>query len=202
MSEVLRAGPHANPSAQHAAGLEARKLIGEAAEAVGALVGLSAGEVVFTSGATESIGLGVIGAARYRSGHGRHVITGLNEHPAGLNSCLALKREGFEVTCLESDSQGVGHGGCLEVGAAGRHGAGVADAREQRDRCRSGCCRIREALYGAWRLAACRRGAGRRQDFAQYAAAANRSAVAHGAQVVRTQGRGGAVHQSPTCTAH
>ena len=107
MSEVLRAGPHANPSAQHAAGAEARKLIGEAAAAVGALAGLSAGEVVFTSGATESIGLGVIGAARYRRRHGRHVITGLNEHPAGLNSCLALKREGFEVTCLEPDSQGV-----------------------------------------------------------------------------------------------
>ncbi len=107
MSEVLRAGPHANPSAQHAPGAEARKLIGEAAAAVGALVGLSAEEVVFTSGATESIGLGVIGAARYRRRHGRHVITGLNEHPAGLNSCLALKREGFEVTCLEPDSQGV-----------------------------------------------------------------------------------------------
>ncbi len=107
MSEVLRAGPHANPSAQHAAGAEARKLIGEAAAAVGALVGLSVDEVVFTSGATESIGLGVIGAARYRRRHGRHVITGLNEHPAGLNSCLALKREGFEVTCLEPDSQGV-----------------------------------------------------------------------------------------------
>ena len=107
MGELLLAGPHANPSAQHAAGLEAGKLIAEAAAQVGALVGLSGDEVVFTSGATESIGLGVIGAARYRSRHGRHVITGLSEHPAGLKSCLALRKEGFDVTCLEPDSRGV-----------------------------------------------------------------------------------------------
>lgn len=107
MSELLVAGPHANPSAQHAAGIEAGKLIAESAAQVGALVGVSGDEVIFTSGATESIGLGVIGACRYRSRHGRHVITGLSEHPAGLKSCLALRNEGFEVTCLEPDSRGV-----------------------------------------------------------------------------------------------
>ena len=107
MSELLQAGPHANPSAQHAGGLQAAQLIAEAAGQVGALAGLSGEEIVFTSGATESIGLGVIGAARYRSRHGRHVVTGLSEHPAGLKSCLALQKEGFEVTCLEPDSHGV-----------------------------------------------------------------------------------------------
>ena len=107
MSELLAAGPHANPSAQHAQGIEAGNLVAEAAAQVGALVGLSGEEVIFTSGATESIGLGVIGAARYRSRQGRHVITGLSEHPAGLKSCLALQNEGFEVTCLEPDSRGV-----------------------------------------------------------------------------------------------
>lgn len=107
MTELLRAGPHANPSARHAGGLQARQLIADAAEQVGVLVGLPGEEIVFTSGATESIGLGVIGAARYRSRHGRHVVTGLSEHPAGLKSCLALQHEGFEVTCLEPDSCGV-----------------------------------------------------------------------------------------------
>ena len=107
MSALLLAGPHANPSARHAGGTEAGKLIAESAAQVGALVGLSGEEVIFTSGATESIGLGVIGAARYRSRHGRHVITGLSEHPAGLKTCLALRNEGFEVTCLEPDSRGV-----------------------------------------------------------------------------------------------
>lgn len=116
MSELLRAGPHANPSAQHAGGLQASQLIADAAGQVGALVGLSGDEIVFTSGATESIGLGVIGAARYRSRHGRHVVTGLSEHPAGLKSCLALKNEGFQVTCLEPDSCGV-------ITAAGLHAA-------------------------------------------------------------------------------
>ena len=107
MTELLRAGPHANPSARHAGGLQARQLIADAAEQVGVLVGLPGEGIVFTSGATESIGLGVIGAARYRSRHGRHVVTGLSEHPAGLKSCLALQHEGFEVTCLEPDSCGV-----------------------------------------------------------------------------------------------
>lgn len=107
MGELLLAGPHANPSAQHAGGAQAMRLIAEAAAKVGALVGLSAEEVVFTSGATESIGLGVMGAARYRLRHGRHVITGLSEHPAGLKSCLALQDEGFDVTCLEPDANGV-----------------------------------------------------------------------------------------------
>ena len=113
MSVLLAAGPHANPSAQHAGGIEAGKLIAESAAQVGALVGLSGEEVIFTSGATESIGLGVIGAARYRSRHGRHVITGLSEHPAGLKSCMALRNEGFDVTCLEPDSRGVVTGEAL-----------------------------------------------------------------------------------------
>ncbi|WP_446831903.1 cysteine desulfurase family protein [Candidatus Foliamicus sp.] len=107
MSALLRQGPYANPSSPHAPGTAARRLAAESAAQVAALVGLSAEEIVFTSGATESIGLGVIGAARFRRAEGRHVITGLSEHPAGLNSCLALKREGFEVTCLEPDQHGV-----------------------------------------------------------------------------------------------
>jgi len=107
MSKLLRRGPHANPAAAHGPGKAAERLAAKAAKQVGALVGLSADEVVFTSGATESIGLAVTGAARYRRREGRHVITGLSEHPAGLNSCLALKREGFELTCLEPDRSGV-----------------------------------------------------------------------------------------------
>ena len=107
MGKLLREGPHANPSAEHAPGLAAARIVARAARSVGALAGVPPEDVVFTSGATESIGLAVIGAARYRRGDGRHVITGLSEHPAGLNSCLALKREGFEVTCLEPDSRGV-----------------------------------------------------------------------------------------------
>ena len=115
MSELLLAGPHSNPSARHSAGIEAGQLVAESAAQVGALVGLSGEEVIFTSGATESIGLGVIGAARYRSRQGRHVITGLSEHPAGLNSCLALRSEGFLVTCLEPDSRGVITGEALRA---------------------------------------------------------------------------------------
>ena len=115
MDELLREGPHANPSAGHAPGAAAARLVAGAARRVGALVGVPPEDVVFTSGATESIGLAVIGAARYRRRGGRHVVTGLSEHPAGLNSCLALKREGFEVTCLEPDSRGVIGAGALRA---------------------------------------------------------------------------------------
>ena len=107
MSELLAHGPHANPSSAHGAGTAAGRIAAGAATQVAALVGLPEEDVVFTSGATESVGLAVIGAARYRRGDGRHVITGLSEHPAGLNSCLALKREGFEITCLEPDKRGL-----------------------------------------------------------------------------------------------
>ena len=114
MSELLRSGPHANPSSRHAPGAAAERLVAEAAEQVAALAGVSAGEVVFTSGATESVALAVLGAARYRRSEGRHVITSLSEHPAVLNSCLALKREGFDVTCLQPDSSGVVTAGALQ----------------------------------------------------------------------------------------
>lgn len=107
MSDLLSGGPHGNPSSDHEDGAQAARVIAAAAASVADLAGVSADEVIFTSGATESIGLGVIGAARYRSRHGRHVITGLTEHPAGLKSCLALQQEGYEVTCLEPDSSGV-----------------------------------------------------------------------------------------------
>ena len=107
MSTLLSQGPHANPSSHHAGGAAATDLIARAAGEVADLVGVTPAEVIFTSGATESIGLAIIGAARYRSREGRHVITGLTEHPAGLDSCLALKQEGFQVTCLEPDASGV-----------------------------------------------------------------------------------------------
>ncbi len=107
MAELLSGGPHSNPSSPHSGGRAAARLIARAAVKVGNLVGVAPEEVIFTSGATESISLGTIGAARYRSSDGRHVITSLSEHPAGLKSCLALKQEGFEVTCLEPDSTGL-----------------------------------------------------------------------------------------------
>ena len=115
MGELLLQGPHSNPSSHHSGGAAATDLIARAAEDVSRLVGVSPEEVIFTSGATESISLGIIGAARYRSREGRHVITGLSEHPAGLNSCLALKKEGFEVTCLEPDCGGVISGEALRT---------------------------------------------------------------------------------------
>lgn len=115
MAGLLSSGPHGNPSSDHAVGAEASRVVADAAAAVAGLAGVTAADVIFTSGATESIGLGVIGAARYRSRHGRHVVTGLTEHPAGIRSCRSLEREGFQVSCLQPDPRGVITGDALRA---------------------------------------------------------------------------------------
>jgi len=97
----------ANPAATHAAGRAAALLVAEARARVAKLIGATADEIVFTSGATESDNLAVIGAGRFRRQLGRHVVTTLIEHPAVLDSCRALVAEGFELTYLKPDQHGI-----------------------------------------------------------------------------------------------
>lgn len=97
----------ANPAATHGAGRAAARIVGEARSQVAQLIGASPGELVFTSGATEADNLAVIGAARFRRQLGRHVVTTLIEHPAVLESCRALEGEGFDVSYLQPDAQGI-----------------------------------------------------------------------------------------------
>jgi cysteine desulfurase len=97
-----------NPSSrQHLFGQEAARAVGEARAQVAALVGAQPEEIVFTSGATESDNLAVRGAARSLASRGRHVVTTTIEHPAVLEPCRTLEREGFEVTRVEVDASGV-----------------------------------------------------------------------------------------------
>ena len=74
---------------------------------VAALIGAAAGDIVWTSGATEADNLAVVGAARFRAPAGRHVVTTTLEHPAVLDACRSLEREGFEVTRIRPDAQGI-----------------------------------------------------------------------------------------------
>lgn len=97
----------ANPAATHGAGRAAARIVGAARSRVAQLIGASPGELVFTSGATEADNLAVIGAARFRRQLGRHVVTTLIEHPAVLESCRALEGEGFDVSYLQPDAQGI-----------------------------------------------------------------------------------------------
>ena len=96
----------ANPaSTQHAPGHAAARAVGEAREQLAELLSVTPGEIVFTSGATESCNLGIAGFAR-SIGRG-HVVTVAHEHPAGLDPVRRLAGEGFETTILPAPSTGV-----------------------------------------------------------------------------------------------
>ncbi|MBA3564913.1 MAG: aminotransferase class V-fold PLP-dependent enzyme [Gammaproteobacteria bacterium] len=101
-------GTHGNPaSTAHETGRAARDVVEKARAEVAALIGAVAGDIVWTSGATESDNLAILGAARQaRSGH---VVTGRTEHKAVLDTCRQLEREGFAVTWLMPDRHGL-HG--------------------------------------------------------------------------------------------
>jgi cysteine desulfurase len=97
-----------NPSSVHAAGREARAAIDDARDKLGTLLHAKPGEIIFTSGATESCNLGVLGLARSASSHGRHIISNKAEHHAVLNAVEHLEnREGFEVTWLNVSKNGM-----------------------------------------------------------------------------------------------
>jgi cysteine desulfurase len=99
---------YGNPSSRsHAFGQEAQAAVEQARERVAALVGASADEIVFTSGATESDNLAVKGAARALAVKGRHIVTTAIEHSAVLEPCVSLEREGFEVTRLAVGPSGI-----------------------------------------------------------------------------------------------
>jgi cysteine desulfurase len=97
-----------NPASRsHAYGWKAEEAVETAREHVAALVNCDAKEIVWTSGATESINLAIKGAAHFYKEKGRHVITVKTEHKATLDTCRELEREGFEVTYLDVNENGL-----------------------------------------------------------------------------------------------
>ena len=99
---------YGNPSSgTHEFGRQAQRAVSEAAADVGALVNADPELVIWTSGATESDNLAVIGGARYRQSRGRHVVTVSTEHKAVLGACAELQRLGFEVSYLQPDAAGL-----------------------------------------------------------------------------------------------
>jgi cysteine desulfurase len=97
----------ANPASAHAAGRRAAARIALARAEVGSLVNAPAGSIVFTSGATESVNLAVLGAARAAGPARRHVVTSRIEHRAGVDACRQLENEGFAVTWLRPRQDGM-----------------------------------------------------------------------------------------------
>jgi len=94
-------------SRNHPFGWKAEEATEKAREQVAALIGASPKEIVFTSGATESDNLAIIGAARFYKEKGNHIITTNVEHKAVLDPCKALEAEGFDVTYLPVNKDGL-----------------------------------------------------------------------------------------------
>jgi len=101
-------GNFGNPASRsHSFGWTAEKAVEAAREQVAALVGADPKELVWTSGATESINLAIKGAASFYKKKGRHIVTISTEHKAVIDTCRALEREGFEVTYLDPEPNGL-----------------------------------------------------------------------------------------------
>ncbi|MDM7934209.1 MAG: cysteine desulfurase family protein, partial [Methanothrix sp.] len=96
-----------NASSLHSLGLEARGALEEARERVARLLSARPEEILFTSGGTESDNLAIKGVAYASRGLGRHIITTSIEHPAVLETCRRLQREGFDVTYLPVTEEGI-----------------------------------------------------------------------------------------------
>lgn len=99
---------YGNPASRsHAYGWKAEQMVEEAREHVAALINADPREIIWTSGATESNNLAIKGAAQFYQRKGKHIITSKIEHKAVLDTCRQLEREGFEVTYLEPNKQGI-----------------------------------------------------------------------------------------------
>jgi len=97
-----------NPASRsHVFGWKAEEAVEEARENVARLVNCDAKEIVWTSGATESINLALKGAAEFYKSKGRHIVTVKTEHKATLDTVRELERRGFEATYLDVDADGM-----------------------------------------------------------------------------------------------
>ncbi|GAA5235433.1 IscS subfamily cysteine desulfurase [Verticiella sediminum] len=99
---------YGNPASRsHAIGWEAEEAVENARAEVAALVNADPREIIWTSGATESDNLALKGAANFYAERGKHIITVKTEHKAVLDTCRELERQGFEVTYLDVQENGL-----------------------------------------------------------------------------------------------
>lgn len=101
-------GNFGNPASRsHEFGWNAEKAVEEARQNVAALVNADPKEIVFTSGATESDNLAIKGVAHFYHKQGKHIITSKTEHKAVLDTCRQLEREGYEITYMDPEENGL-----------------------------------------------------------------------------------------------
>ena len=104
---LTRQGDFGNPASTHVFGAAAAARIAQARAQVAALIGAADEQIVFTSGATESNNLAILGIAHGNTDRGRHLVTLRTEHKAVLDPCRNLERAGFAVTYLTPARSGV-----------------------------------------------------------------------------------------------
>ena len=105
---LLLDGNFGNPASRsHEFGWKAEEVVEKARLQVADLINADSREIVWTSGATESDNLAIKGAAKFYKDRGNHIITSKIEHKAVLDPCRQLEREGFEVTYLDPNEDGI-----------------------------------------------------------------------------------------------
>ncbi len=108
MQYLTQDGVFGNPASRsHRFGWQAEEAVDEARNQVAELIGADPREIVFTSGATESDNLAIKGIAQFYQKQGKHIITCKTEHKAVLDPCRHLEADGFEVTYLEPQPNGL-----------------------------------------------------------------------------------------------
>lgn len=100
-------GVFGNPSSSHFYGQEAAQKIETAREQVASLIGAQVREIIWTSGATEANNLAIKGVANFYKERGKHIVTMKTEHPAVLDVCKFLEKQGVEVTYLAPQKNGL-----------------------------------------------------------------------------------------------
>jgi len=98
---------YANPSSVHSFGQAANVALERARQEVARFLNANSDEVIFTSSATESNNLAILGYARANRNSGDHIVSSTIEHPSVHNAMLALERDGFKVTLIKPDSDGL-----------------------------------------------------------------------------------------------
>ena len=108
-SEMVRVmeSDYGNPSSLHRLGLSAEKLVRQARKEIAKSIGADEDEIFITSGGTESDNAAILGIAFSRRRSGNKIITSKIEHPAVLESCKRLERDGYNVVYLDVDKNGV-----------------------------------------------------------------------------------------------
>ena len=98
---------YANPSSMHRKGMEAEMALRNARQTIAKTLKVDDRNILFTSGGTESDNMALIGCATAASRSGKHIITTRIEHPAILETCAYLKEQGYEITYLNVDKNGL-----------------------------------------------------------------------------------------------